>query len=80
MKKIRRNAEKKIQQILKTATKVQVHTHKNNYEGEEVLLSDKEIKNTVKDIKEGYATIYQINSKSHQIKYAGKCFWELKAN
>jgi len=79
MKKIQRNAVKKNEEILKKAKKITAHTYLNDYKGEDIQLTERDIQYTIDDIKEGYASIYKINDKTHKIKYAGRCFWKVSA-
>lgn len=79
MKKIQKNAVKKIEEILKKANKITAHTFSNDYKGEDIQLSERDIQCTIDDIKEGYASIYKINENTHKVKYAGRCFWTVSA-
>jgi|APAga8741244001_1050109.scaffolds.fasta_scaffold08624_8 hypothetical protein len=79
MKKIiRKNSTKKIETILKNIVSVTVHTYKNNYQGEKITLQESEIKQTKEDILSGHAVLTDVGNNTFHIKYAGKCFWELR--
>jgi polysaccharide deacetylase 2 family uncharacterized protein YibQ len=77
MKKIRKYETKKLEKILSSSKEIKAFTFLNNYTGEEIKLSEKEIKSTLSDLKEGFALMYQIDDEHFEIKYAGKCKWNL---
>lgn len=80
MMKIRKNAVKQMESILKAVTKVEYFTSENNYQGGKVAegLTDKEIKFLIDDLKEGFAILFEKENGNHVVRYAGRCKWELQ--
>lgn len=74
MTKIRKNATKKIMEVLKIK-KVFGFTPANNYKGEFLDLNDREIKTIFDDIVEGFANLYDMGNGQYKVQYAGKCHW-----
>lgn len=79
MKKIRRNATKQMENILKAVKRVEYFVHENNYQGGkyEEGFDAKEIKYLIDDLKEGYALLFEREDGTYLVRYAGKCKWEL---
>jgi hypothetical protein len=79
MKKIRRNAVKQMERILKNVSKIEYFNSENNYQGGKFAegLTEKELRNTLFDLREGYALLFEKEDGSHVVRYAGRCRWEL---
>lgn len=79
--KIRKNATKKMESILKSCTKVEYFTDANKYHGGHIEpgFDAKKIRYTLQDLQEGYCFLYETNQPGrYVIAYAGRCKWILE--
>jgi hypothetical protein len=80
LKKIRKNAIKKMENILKQTKHIEYFTSENNYEGgtTKTEFTEKEIRFMLRDLEEGYSNMFEKadeNEKENEflIRYAFPC-------